>query len=156
MAQTGQAEEGMLVIDGEGAILGRLASLAAKRLLEGHRVIIVNADKVAVSGEPTRLMQFYRDTVLGVRNHFSAKWRPKRPRSPQQLVRRAVRGMLPRAPKGLRALSGLRVYVGVPKGFSGKAVKLPEEMTVQKLTKAKYATLAEIARQLGWKGGGAR
>ena len=156
MSQTGQAEEGLLVIDGEGAILGRLASFVAKRLLEGKRVVVVNADKVAVSGDPTRLIQFYKDTVLGVRSHFSVKWRPKRPRSPQQLVRRAVRGMLPKNQRGLKAFSGLRVYVGVPKEFSGKAVRLPEDMTVQKLTKAKYATLAEIARQLGWKGGEAQ
>ncbi len=153
MSQAQQAAEGLLVIDGEGAILGRLASYVAKRLLEGRRVVVVNADKVAVSGDPTRLVQFYRDTVLGVRSHFSQKWRPKRPRSPQQLLRRTVRGMLPKTPKGERALSGLRVYVGVPKEFSGKAVRIPEDMTVQKLTKAKYATLAEIARQLGWKRG---
>lgn len=156
MSQTGQAEEGLLVIDGEGAILGRLASFVAKRLLEGRKVVVVNADKVAVSGDPTRLIQFYKDTVLGVRSHFSVRWRPKRPRSPQQLVRRAVRGMLPKNQRGLKAFSALRVYVGVPKEFSGKAVRLPEDMTVQKLTKAKYATLAEIARQLGWKGGEAQ
>ncbi|MGC9210110.1 MAG: 50S ribosomal protein L13 [Acidilobus sp.] len=154
MSQLKQAAENYLIIDGEGAILGRMASFIAKRLLAGQRIVVVNAEKVAVSGDPTRLIQFYKDTVLGVRSHYSHKWRPKRPRSPQQLVRRAVRGMLPKTPKGERALKGLRVYVGVPKEFAGKAVKLPEEMTVVKLRRAKYATLGEIARQLGWKGGG--
>jgi len=153
MAQPKGVEAKEVVIDGEGAILGRMASLIAKLLLEGHRVVVVNAEKVAVSGDPSRLIKFYRDTVLGVRSHYSHKWRPKRPRSPQRLVRKAVHGMLPKNKKGEDALSRLRVFVGMPKEYAGKASKLPEEFTVAKLTKAKYATLGEIARQLGWKVG---
>jgi len=153
MAQPKGVEAKEVVIDGEGAILGRMASLIAKLLLEGHRVVVVNAEKVAVSGDPSRLIKFYRDTVLGVRSHYSHKWRPKRPRSPQRLVIKAVHGMLPKNKKGEGALSRLRVFVGMPKEYAGKASKLPEEFTVAKLTKAKYATLGEIARQLGWKVG---
>ncbi|MFP3081281.1 MAG: uL13 family ribosomal protein, partial [Acidilobus sp.] len=66
MAQPKGVEAKEVVIDGEGAILGRMASLIAKLLLEGHRVVVVNAEKVAVSGDPRRLVKFYRDTVLGV------------------------------------------------------------------------------------------
>ncbi|MCG2881866.1 MAG: 50S ribosomal protein L13 [Acidilobus sp.] len=153
MAQLKGVEAKEVVIDGEGAILGRMASLIAKLLLEGHRVVVVNAEKVAVSGDPSRLIKFYRDTVLGVRSHYSHKWRPKRPRSPQRLVIKAVHGMLPKNKKGEDALSRLRVFVGMPKEYAEKASKLPEEFTVAKLTKAKYATLGEIARQLGWKVG---
>ncbi|MGC9071903.1 MAG: 50S ribosomal protein L13 [Acidilobus sp.] len=156
MPEAEQVTGKRLVINGEGAILGRMASYIAKKLLEGYKVTVVNVEKVAVSGDPIRLVQFYRDTVLGVKSHFSQRWRPKRPRSPQQLVRGTVRGMLPKGPKGERALSGLRVYVGAPKEYAGKATKLPEEMSVAKLTKAKYATLGEIARQLGWKNGEAQ
>jgi len=153
MAQPKGVEAKEVVIDGEGAILGRMASLIAKMLLEGHRVVVVNAEKVAVSGDPRRLVKFYRDTVLGVRSHYSHKWRPKRPRSPQRLVIKAVHGMLPKDKGGEDALSRLRVFVGMPKEYAGKASKLPEGFTVAKLTKAKYATLGEIARQLGWKVG---
>ena len=148
-----QANVEELVIDGSGAILGRLASYVAKQLLSGKSVIIVNADKVAVSGNPTRLVQFYRSTVLSVKSHLSEKWRPKRARNPQLLVRKAVKGMLPKNDKGRETLSRLKVFVGVPKWLSNKAPqKLPDIMTVEKLTKSKYATLAEIARQLGWSG----
>ncbi|WP_148217163.1 50S ribosomal protein L13 [Acidilobus saccharovorans] len=149
MSQQAAREE--LIIDGSGAILGRLATYVAKQLLSGKRVTIVNADKVAVSGDPVRLVYFYRRTILGVKVHLSEKWRPKRARSPQMLVRKAVRGMLPKNDKGKEAYSRLRVYVGVPKELAGKnTTKLPSNMTVEKLTKSKYATLADIARQLGW------
>ncbi|PVU71546.1 hypothetical protein DDW07_03250 [Acidilobus sp. SCGC AC-742_E15] len=61
--------------------------------------------------------------------------------------------MLPKDKRGEGALSRLRVFVGTPKEYAGKASKLPEGFTAAKLTKAKYATLGEIARQLGWKVG---
>ncbi len=140
-----------VIIDGEGAILGRLSTYVAKLLLSGKKVVIVNADKIAVSGEPTMVISAYRRTVLGVKVHFSEKWRPKRSRSPVNIVRKAVRGMLPKNSKGREALSRLRVFIGVPRDFKGSnLVKLPSNMTVEKLTRSKYITLAEVSRQLGW------
>mgnify|MGYP001772699952 FL=1 len=148
------AREAELVINGEGAILGRLASYAAKLLLEGKRVAIVNAEKVAVSGDPVRVKQYYKQLILSVRSHYSEKWRPKRARSPQRLVRKAIKGMLPKNQRGVEALRRLRVFVGVPKEYQGKQLlTLPENMTVKKLTRTKYVTLGDIARELGWRGG---
>ncbi|MEM1873041.1 MAG: uL13 family ribosomal protein, partial [Acidilobaceae archaeon] len=72
---------GEIYVDGSGMILGRLASIIAKRLLEGYRVYVVNVDKIVVSGRRAMVVDSYKRTVLGVRSHYSHKWRPKRPRS---------------------------------------------------------------------------
>ena len=154
MSQQVTRGEAELVINGEGAILGRLASYVAKRLLEGKKVVIVNAEKIAVSGDPVRVKQYYKQLILSVRSHYSDKWRPKRARSPQRLVRKAIKGMLPKNNRGAEALRRLRVFVGVPKEYQGRQLlTLPEDMTVKKLTRTKYVTLGEIAKELGWRGG---
>ncbi|MCE4599363.1 MAG: uL13 family ribosomal protein, partial [Desulfurococcales archaeon] len=80
-----RGEERELVVDGSGMILGRLASIVAKKLLEGYRIHVVNAEKIVVSGDPVKLKQFYKRTILGVKSHYSHRLRPKRPRSPTRL-----------------------------------------------------------------------
>ena len=44
-----------IIVDATNQILGRLSSIVAKKLLEGYKVIIVNAEKAVVSGEPKRV-----------------------------------------------------------------------------------------------------
>jgi len=115
---SGEARD-LVVIDGSGLILGRLASRVAKMLLEGKRVVVVNVEKVVVSGDPVMVVQAYKRTVLGVKSHYSHKWRPKRPRSPVRLFKAAVKGMLPKHNKrGREALKRLRVYIGVPEEYA--------------------------------------
>jgi large subunit ribosomal protein L13 len=141
-----------LIIDGKGHILGRLATFVAKRLLEGDKVIVLNVEKVVVSGDPTKVVQSYKRTILGVRSHYSHRLRPKRPRSPIRLFKSAVWGMLPKDNKrGREALKRLRAYVGVPKEFEkAQPIKVPEA-SATKLGRS-YVTLERIARELGWRG----
>ncbi len=147
------SQQDQLVVDGTGAILGRLATFVAKQLLAGKRVVIVNAEKVAVSGDPVAVKQSYKRLILSVRSHLSEKWRPKRARSPQRLIRKAIKGMLPNNYRGLEALRRLRIYVGVPEEFrKTQLITVPTSMTIEKLVKTKYVTLGEIARELGWRG----
>jgi large subunit ribosomal protein L13 len=141
-----------IVVDGSGQVLGRLASIVAKLLLLGWKVHVVNAEKIVLSGDPKMVVQAYKRTVLGVRSHYSHKWRPKRPRSPQRLVKYAVRGMLPKHNrKGREALSRLRVYVGVPKELRGaEMVKFPEADASR--LGGSYVELGRVAYELGWRG----
>ncbi|MDP8002961.1 MAG: 50S ribosomal protein L13 [Caldisphaera sp.] len=140
-----------IVIDGSNTILGRLASNVAKILLEGKRVVVINSEKIVVSGEPSKLIQFYKDTILNVKSHYSHKWRPKRARSPTRLFKKTVAGMLPKNnKKGEDALKRLTVFVGIPNKYKNKqAIKL-QEISADKLGR-KYTTLNVIAEQLGWK-----
>ena len=139
-----------IVIDGSNTILGRLASHVAKLLLEGNKVVILNSEKIAISGDPVKLIQFYKNTVLNVKTHFSHKWRPKRARSPSRLFKKTVSGMLPKNnKKGEEALKRLKVYVGVPKEYKNKQpIKI--QFTVDKLG-GKFTTLQVIAENMGWK-----
>ncbi len=141
-----------IVIDASNSILGRLASVVAKMLLMGYKVTIINAEKAVVSGEPKKVIESYKllFRVKTLRNPYKTGIR--RPRTPERLIKYAVRGMLPKnSPRGKKALKNLRVYVGVPEEVKGKEVKVIREASADRL-KGKYITLGELAKQLGWKG----
>ncbi len=146
-----QARE--IYIDASGHILGRLASYVAKKLLEGYKVYVFNVEKIVVSGKKNMVVDSYKRTILGVRSHFSHKWRPKRPRSPVRIFKHAVRGMLPKHNKrGREALKRLKAYIGLPDEFKGKALTRIPQADSSRLSRW-HVELAIIARELGWRGG---
>ncbi len=146
------SEGDLLVIDGRGHILGRLASIVAKKLLEGKRVVVVNVQDVVVSGDPVMVIQSYKRTILGVKSHYSHRLRPKRPRSPIRLFKAAVRGMLPKHNRrGREALKRLKAYIGVPREFQSRELLRFKEADASRLSRG-YVTLGRIARELGWRG----
>ena len=112
------AEATTYVYNAEDKILGRLASIVAKKLIsakkagEDTRVIIVNAEKAIVSGKRTSVMSDYRAKYE--LNH--ARKGPFFPRMPDQILKRTVRGMLPyqKNSSGRNALRALRVEIGTP------------------------------------------
>jgi large subunit ribosomal protein L13 len=75
---------------------------------------------------------------------------PYHPRRPDKIVRRTVRGMLPRRkPKGKQAYKRLKVYLGAPKEFDGKEIQTILEASAEKL-KSPYITVGELAKEIGW------
>lgn len=141
-----------LYIDATNQILGRLASIIAKKLLEGYRVIVVNAEKAVVSGERLRVIMGYK-LIEKVKTHYNPyKHGIRRPKSPHNIFKRTVRGMLPiDKPKGRNAYKRLRVYIGVPPELSDKEFIRFSEADASRLGH-EYITLGEIAKELGWKG----
>lgn len=141
-----------LYIDATNQILGRLASIIAKKLLEGYRVIVVNAEKAVVSGERLRVIMGYK-LIEKVKTHYNPyKHGIRRPKSPHNIFKRTVRGMLPiDKPKGRNAYKRLRVYIGVPPELSNKEFIRFSEADASRLGH-EYITLGEIAKELGWKG----
>lgn len=132
----------MTIINGEGAILGRLASLVAKRLLMGEEITVVNAEKIVVSGESKRTAERF----LEKRQRGDPYRGPFYPRYPDKIFRRCVRGMLDyKKLRGKQAFKRLRVCMGCPPAFRnienlGKNVKD---------LKTKYTTLGSICKELG-------
>ncbi len=115
----------MMIIDGEGCVLGRLASITSKNLLEGEEVVILNA---SISNP--------RD--LG----------PKYPRRPDDIFRRTVRGMLPfKKSKGKTAYKGLKAFVGVPAEYADAELDTVPEAEYKNLKKG--IELGEISKLLG-------
>ena len=134
----------MLVIDADGAVLGRLASYVAKKLLKGEEVHIINAEKAIITGDPQTIIKKYLEKIQRGNPHHG----PFFPRQPHRILRRAIRGMLPyKKAKGRNALKRLRVYVGVPENLKGvEIVRMKEKK------KCKFITLLELSKRIGrWK-----
>jgi large subunit ribosomal protein L13 len=141
-----------IVVNGEGHILGRLSSIVAKKLLEGDEVIVVNVEKIVVSGRKRMVVDSYKK-ILGVRVHLSHKWRPKRPKSPIRLFKASVKGMLPKNnKKGREALSRLKAYIGVPDEYRDAEMVVFKDAYKDRLKTNKYVELSVIAKEMGWKG----
>ena len=138
-----------LVIDASGLVLGRLASVAAKYLLEGTMLTIVNAEKAVVTGDRLEIMR-EAHMELRIRNLGTKSKSPKHARRPEGIVRRTIRGMLPRdKAKGKDAFSHLRVYSGAPDGVDSASAVKPEEAENRSLVR--LTTVGEIAQSIGWK-----
>lgn len=142
------AEKEPLVVDATDLMLGRLASLVAKRLLSGEFVTIVNAEKAVISGRRRNILDEMRVT-LGLRNLGSKKKSPKHPRRPDGLVRRTIRGMLPYdKAKGKEAFARLRICIGTPTDVDATTVKTLTE--AQRHQGTRVMTVGDLARSIGW------
>ncbi|MCX6774350.1 MAG: 50S ribosomal protein L13, partial [Candidatus Micrarchaeota archaeon] len=84
----------MANIDAEGLIVGRMASIVAKKILNGEEVIIVNAENAIITGRKGLLIEDYR-TKRNMQNKQNPEKSPKFPNLPNLFVRRLIRGMLP-------------------------------------------------------------
>ena len=123
VATPATAERNWYVVDASGRTLGRLATrvadaLRGKRKPEytphvdtGDFVIVVNAEKIAVTGDKLTQKRYYRHSGYpgGLR---SRTLRDMLERRPEEVVRKAVRGMIPRSRLGRKQLTKLKVYAG--------------------------------------------
>ena len=147
MQKTGKTST--TLINAEGLILGRMASKVAKKLLQGEKVIIVNAQKTVISGK--------KKSKVAEAKEFLEVGSPKRGpfhyRRPDKILRKTVRGMLPfKQPKGKTALKKLKVFIGVPEDLMDKEMIALQEAQASKL-KGPYLTLKELAKEIGWNKG---
>jgi len=138
--------EGTVIIDANGLILGRMASAIAKRLLQGESIVIVNAEKAVISGKRlSRVKEAKRRLEIG-----HPKKGPFHPRRPEQIVRRTIRGMLPRRkPKGQQAYRRLQVFVDVPEELKATETHTIPDAGAEKL-KCPYITVGKLAEEIGW------
>ncbi|MCS7128727.1 MAG: 50S ribosomal protein L13 [Sulfolobales archaeon] len=140
-----------MVVDASNQVLGRLASVVAKKVLEGYRVHVINVEKAVISGERRRVIAGYKllERVRTLRNPYRQGIR--RPRRPDRIFKRTVRGMLPMdKPKGREALKRLKAYIGVPKDLTNVTpVRFPEADASR--LKGSFITLSELAKSLGWR-----
>ncbi len=135
----------MRFIDADGAVLGRLASEVAKRLLNGEDITVVNAEKALITGSKQNVMFQYKQ----MRFVGSTRKGPFFPRMPDRILRRTVRGMLPFTQyRGRAAYKRLKVFIGVPREL-GKVQS--EKAGARQLRNPRYMELGEVSRLLGAK-----
>ena len=111
------------VVDASGAVLGRLATTIASRLIGKHNplytphvdtgdwIVVINADKVMLTGRKLDQKNYYRHSgyIGGLTTTTARELRDKRP---EDLVRFAVKGMLPKNKLGRKQFKKLKVYAG--------------------------------------------
>jgi len=136
------------VIDGDGLLLGRMASMVARRAMSGEEIAIVNAEKAVISGSRARVLANY-----GLkRSRGSREGGPFFPRRPDHIVKRTIRGMLPyKRTVGSDAFRRVRVYVGVPVEFVGSEREVLEEAHMNRLNAPKFVTVGAVSTFLGAK-----
>ncbi len=122
-AKTAEIEREWYVVDAEGQTLGRLASRIAPIIKGKHKpiytphldcgdyVIIINADKVRVTGQKMEQKFYYRHSGYpgGIK---SISLRDQLARYPERVLQSAVKGMLPKNKLGRRMIKKLKVYAG--------------------------------------------
>ncbi|MEJ0022002.1 MAG: 50S ribosomal protein L13 [Alphaproteobacteria bacterium] len=124
-AQPAEVTNKWIVVDAEGAVVGRLASFIAMRLRGKHRadftphvdtgdfVVVVNADKVAFTGKKLLKKIYYWHTGYpgGIKERSAGKILGGK--HPERIIEKAVERMMPKeSPLARKQLSKLRVYTG--------------------------------------------
>jgi len=111
------------IVDAEGAVLGRLATVVASRIRGKHNplftphvdigdsVIVINADKIILTGKKLDKKIYYSHSgyIGGLKEITAKKLMEKRP---EDLIRFAVKGMLPKNKLGRKLFKKLKVYTG--------------------------------------------
>merc|ERR1711909_73148 len=142
-----------IVIDGRGHMLGRMASIVAKLILNGQKVVIVRCEEINISGNFYRNKLKYLDFL---RKRCNVK--PSRGafhfRAPSKIFWRAVRGMTPhKTERGKDALKRLQTFEGVPPPYDKKKkMVIPSALKVLRLKAGRrYCSLGRLGHEVGWK-----
>lgn len=142
-----------VIVDGRGHLMGRLASIVAKQVLSGQKVVIVRCEDINISGSLFRNKLKYHD-FLHKRTRSNPKKGPFHFRAPSRIFYRVVRGMIPhKTARGQAALNRLKVFEGVPPQFQqSKRMVVPEALRVSRLAPGrKFCSLGKLAALVGWK-----
>jgi large subunit ribosomal protein L13 len=123
-AKPTEIEKKWLLIDAEGLVLGRLAAIIADRLRGKHKptytphmdcgdhIVVVNAEKVALTGNKKRdsVFRWYTGYPGGLKER--SKGAILEGKHPERVILKAVERMVPRGPLGRRVMGHLKVYKG--------------------------------------------
>merc|ERR1712200_77497 len=142
-----------IVIDGRGHLLGRLASLVAKTLLQGQRVVVVRCEQINISGNFYRNKLKYLD-FLRKRTNTKPSHGPFHFRAPSRIFWRTVRGMIPhKTERGKDALKRLQTFEGVPPPYDKKKLMvIPSALKVLRLKHGRrFCSLGRLGHEVGWK-----
>ena len=137
-AKPNTVEHDWYIVDAEGKTLGRLASEIAHRLRGKHKpeytphvdtgdyIVVVNAEKIAVTGNKAKDKMYYKHTGY-VGNLKSISFEKLIDKAPERVLHTAVKGMLPKNPLGRAMFSKLKVYAGTTHPH---AAQQPKELTI--------------------------
>lgn len=131
-AKPSEVEKKWVLIDAQDMVLGRLASIVALRLRGKHKpeftphidcgdnVIVINADKVALTGRKREQDIFYWHTGYPGGIKQRSKGQILDGKHPERVIEKAVERMLPKGPLGRKVFGNLRVYAGTAHGHEAQ------------------------------------
>ena len=143
-ATPAEIDKKWILIDADGVVLGRLASIIANRLRGKHKasftphvdcgdnVIIINAEKVRFTGRKASQKMYYRHTGYagGIKETSPAKILEGR--FPERVLEKAVERMIPRGPLGRQQMRNLRIFAGTEHPHEGQS---PEVIDVASMNR---------------------
>ncbi|UKK02603.1 60S ribosomal protein L13 [Theileria orientalis] len=141
-----------VTIDAKGHLLGRLASVVAKELLSGQKVVVLRCEELNVSGSLFRNKLKYQ-RFLRLKTNTNPNHGPFHLRSPSKFFARVVRGMLPHKTKrGAAALRRLKTFEGVPPKYAEnkKMVVTPALRFLKLKPGRRYCRLGDVLTKVGW------
>lgn len=145
--------EKVVVIDCRGHMLGRLASVVAKELLSGQKVVALRCEEINISGSLYRNKVKYARFVRK-RTNTNPKRGPFHFRAPAKIFWRTVRGMLPhKTQRGQLAMGRLKTFEGMPHPYDKmKRVVVPDALKATRLRPGrKFCVLKDLSHSVGWK-----
>ena len=133
-AKAGEVQHGWYVVDAQNKILGKLASQLASRLRGKHKpeytphvdtgdfIVVVNVSKLRVTGRKAENKIYYRHSGQpgGLKQDTFAKLHAEKP---ERVLKKAVKGMLPKGPLGYAMIKKLKVYGGATHPHSAQQPK---------------------------------
>ena len=122
-AKPHEVERGWYIVDASGKVLGRVAAEIARRLRGKHKpeftphvdtgdyIVVVNADKLRVTGNKTKDKLYHRHTTYpgGL---YTTNFEKLQAKHPERVLKLAVKGMLPKGPLGYAMIRKMKVYAG--------------------------------------------
>lgn len=145
--------EKVVVIDCRGHLMGRLASMIAKELLNGQRVVAVRCEELNISGAIWRnKIKFLQ--YVGKKTRTNPKRGPIHFHSPSKMLVKVVRGMIPhKTIRGREAMLRFKSFEGIPHPYDKmKRMVVPDALRVVKLRPGrKFTHIGELATLTGWK-----
>lgn len=136
-AKPEEVKRGWYLVDADGRTLGRLATELARRLRGKHKpiytphvdtgdfIVVVNADKLRVTGAKSTDKIYYRHTGYpgGI---YATSFKDMQAKHPGRALEKAVKGMLPKGPLGYAMVKKLKVYAGASHPHAAQQPKMLE------------------------------
>ena len=137
-----------MIVDATNLILGRMATEVAKKALLGEKIDVVNCENAVISGNREQIFEKYRHKI----KRGAPATGPFFPKTPERLVKRTIRGMLPyKQYKGKIAYKQIKCHAGIPEELKNEKFQTIEKANLEKLPNYRYITVSELCKFLGGK-----
>ena len=145
-------EKKCIVVDAKGHLVGRMASIIAKQLQLGQRIVVVRCEKAFYSGKHYRNKLNFMEDRHKHNNTNPRRGGPFHQTAPSRIIYRTIRGMIPyKTAKGAAAMGRLKCFDGCPVSANNmKKMVIPDALKARLSPRVKFTVLGNVAKDCGW------